>query len=56
MGGNEPDGGDVVIGNFNSFGTKDFFNKSDGQDSRLYIDDYSLTEQGAYDKLRGKCP
>lgn len=55
MGENEPDGEDIVVGNFNSYGTREFFNKSDDMNSRLYIEDFNLTKQEAYDKLSQKC-
>jgi|JI6StandDraft_1071083.scaffolds.fasta_scaffold72730_1 hypothetical protein len=55
MGGNDPDLGDKVSGNFNSFGTKDFFNQSRDRDCRLWIDDYMLSKESALEKVREQC-
>jgi hypothetical protein len=55
MGGNDPDLGDKVSGNFNSFGTKDFYNQSRDRDCRLWIDDYMLSKESALEKIREKC-
>ena len=43
MGGNDPDIGDNISGNFHSFGTKDYYNQSRSSDSRLWLDDYDLS-------------
>lgn len=55
MGGNDPDNGDKFSGNFNSFGTKDFYNISRGSNTRLWIDDYMLSKQSAIEKINEKC-
>lgn len=55
MGGNDPDLGDKVSGNFNSFGTKDFYNQSRDRDCRLWIDDYMLSKESALEKIREQC-
>ena len=55
MGGNDPDQGDRITGNFNSFGTKDFYNQSRDRDCRLWVDDYMLSKESALEKIRDKC-
>lgn len=55
MGGYDPDLGDNVSGNFNSFGTKDFYNQSRRRDCRLWIDDYSLSRDAAFEKVQSEC-
>lgn len=55
MGGNDPDIGDHVTGNFKSFGTKDFYNQSRSRDCRLWIEDYSLSKDDALEKAQSEC-
>jgi hypothetical protein len=55
MGGSDPDLGDNLSGNFNSFGTKDFYNQSRSRDCRLWIEDYSLSKDDALEKARSEC-
>ena len=54
MGGHDPDTGESLIGNFNSYGTKDFFTRGNTK-SRLYVDDYMLSKDSAVEKIRDKC-
>jgi hypothetical protein len=55
MGSNDPDLGDKITGDFNSFGTRDFYNQTRDTDSRLWIDDYMLSKEEALDKIREQC-
>ena len=55
MGGNDPEVGDRVSGDFKSFGTKDFYNQSQSSDSRLWIDDYWLSKETAMEKINDHC-
>lgn len=55
MSGNDPDLGDKVSGNFNSFGTKDFYNQSKDSDCSLWVDDYMLSKESALEKIRDQC-
>ena len=55
MGDNDPAQGDKITGNFNSFGTKNFYNQSRDRDCRLWIDDYMLSKESAMEKIRDKC-
>jgi regulator of replication initiation timing len=55
MGGNDPDLGDKIIGSFNSFGTKEFYNKTKETKCNLWVDDYMLSKDNALEKIRDKC-
>lgn len=55
MGGNDPDQGDKITGNFDSFGTKDFYNQTSDNDCRFWIDDYMLSKESALEKINDKC-
>ena len=55
MGGNDPDQGDNIGGNLNSYGTKDFYNLSRNSKTRLWIDDYMLSKDRALEKISDKC-
>lgn len=53
-GGHDPDQGDGIYGELNSYGFKDVLYDG-GQEGRLYIDDYLLGQDNAFEKLREKC-
>jgi len=55
MGGNDPEIGDRISGNFKSFGTADFYNQSLSSDMRLWIDDYWLSKETALEKINDHC-
>ena len=55
MGGNDPDEGDKFTGDFNSFGTHDFYNQTKDSESNLWIDDYMLSKEDALDKIKEEC-
>lgn len=55
MGGNDPDVGDKLAGEFNSFGTKEFHNETSDSESSLWIDDYLLSKDDALDNVREQC-
>lgn len=55
MGGNEPENGESVGGNFKSYGTKDYYNLSSNSKCRLWIDDYMLSKESALEKIADKC-
>ncbi len=55
MGGNDPDKGDKIGGNVNTFGTKEFYNISRNSKTRLWVDDYSLSKDRALEKMFDKC-
>lgn len=55
MGGNDPDAGDKITGDFNSFGTHDFYNQTKDSESNLWIDDYMLSKDEVTEKLKDEC-
>lgn len=55
MGGNDPDQGDNIGGNLNSYGTKEFYNLSRNSKTKLWIDDYMLSKDRALEKISDKC-
>lgn len=55
MGGNDPDQGDIIGGNLNSYGTKEFYNLSTNSETKLWIDDYMLSKDRALEKINDKC-
>lgn len=55
MGGNDPMKGDNIAGNFNSFGTKEFYNNSMKSKTKLWIGNYMLSKERALEKVNEKC-
>ena len=55
MSGNDPNVGDKVTGDFNSFGLRDFYNQTMDSDCSLWIDDYMLDKDDAMDNLKDNC-
>ncbi|RZK09948.1 MAG: hypothetical protein EOO46_12270 [Flavobacterium sp.] len=55
MGGNDPDLGDQISGELNSYGTKDFYNLTRESSGRIWIDDYMLSKESALSKIQDKC-
>ena len=54
MGGHDPNTGEILYGDFHSFGTKDFYN-TQNTNCRLWIDDYMLSKDNALEKINDKC-
>lgn len=55
MGGNDPDVDDIIAGDFNSYGMKDFYNLNAESGTRLWIDDYMLSKSSAMEDYFDKC-
>lgn len=55
MGGNDPEMGDKITGDFNSFGIKDFYNQSRERNCKLWIDGYLLSIDRVLEEIRDKC-
>jgi len=43
--------GDKIVGNLNSYGFKDVYNLSNGNESRVYIEDYRMDEEKAIEMI-----
>jgi hypothetical protein len=54
-GGYDPSRGDRVVGSFNTYGFKTLFFGSDMREGRVYIEDYSLSQESALEQLSEKC-
>lgn len=54
-GGNDPDKGDVVVGDLESYGIKDAFNITADSNTRMWVEEYWLSRSRAVDKFSDKC-
>ena len=54
-GGYEPSVGDTLIGDLRSYGFKDVFYPKQGQQGRVYVDDYLLSRSSVIEKYVEKC-
>ena len=50
-GGSIPSEGDKIVGNLDSYGFKDVYNISSGQEIRVYVEDYLLDEDDAIEMV-----
>lgn len=55
FGGYDPEVGDSITGEINSFGFKDVFYKDSNQSGRVWVDDYLLSKSRAMEKIQSKC-
>ncbi len=55
MGGNDPDLGDKIAGDFKSYGTKEFYNNTRKRDCKFWIEDYALSKESAMKKISEHC-
>jgi hypothetical protein len=54
-GGNDPDEGDRIVGDFESYGMKRVYNTTADAELRVYVEDYLLSEDDAIEKLYEEC-
>lgn len=54
-GGITPNKGDVLYGELHSYGFKDLYDLTMDMETRVWMDDYLLSESSIYDKLVDKC-
>jgi hypothetical protein len=54
-GGNDPDEGDMIVGNLSSYGMKDLYNTTDDAELRVWLEDYMMSEDGAIEDLYEEC-
>jgi hypothetical protein len=54
-GGNDPDEGDVLGGDFESNGMKDIQNLTRGAETRVWVEDYWLSRTSVIQKYREQC-
>ena len=54
-GGHDPDKGDILVGNFESYGFHDVIDDNVDDTIRIYTEDYLLSKSSATEKLLDKC-
>ena len=54
-GGYDPSKGEIVAGDFESFGFKDIYNLSADRETRVWVEDYWLSRSRAIEKYFDKC-
>jgi|JI6StandDraft_1071083.scaffolds.fasta_scaffold1179755_1 hypothetical protein len=54
-GGNDPDKGDLLVGNFNSYGFVDGYNLTQEKSLKVWVEDYWLSKESAIEKFKDKC-
>lgn len=54
-GGNDPDKGDTLIGNFESYGFEDIYNITADSELRVYVEDYWLSKDDVLEKYFEHC-
>src|SRR5262245_26997272 len=55
FGGTDPDLGDKVVGEFESFGMKNIYDPTSDAEGRVWVEDYGLSEDRAIEQLRRRC-
>lgn len=55
FGGHDPDKGDILIGNYESYGFHDIYDETADATLRVWTEDYSLTKEDALEKLAEQC-
>ena len=54
-GGNDPARGDELVGSFEEYGFHDIYNITAGQELRVWVEDYWLSEDSAIEEFYDKC-
>lgn len=54
-GGNDPDKGDVIVGDFESYGMKNIYNATSEAELRVWVEDFWLDKEDALEKLFDEC-
>jgi hypothetical protein len=54
-GGSDPSQGDTLVGNFGGYGMKTISNLSRNSETRVWVEDYSLSKSSAVEKYFEKC-
>ena len=53
--GNDPDKGDIIIGNFESYGFKDIYNLTADSELRVWVEDYWMSKEEALEQYFEYC-
>ncbi len=54
-GGNDPNKGDIVVGDFESYGMKDIYNSTADSELQVWVDNFWLSKDRAIEKFFDKC-
>lgn len=54
-GGQDPDKGDILVGNYESYGFHDILNETADESLNIYTEDFQLSKTSALEKLTEKC-
>jgi hypothetical protein len=54
-GGHDPDRGDVLVGQYESYGMHDIYDDTADEELTVWVEDYDLSKEDALDKLVEKC-
>lgn len=54
-GGSDPDEGDLVVGDFESYGIKDIYNATSQTTLRVWVEDYWLSRARVIEKMQRFC-
>ena len=54
-GGNDPNEGDAIVGDYESYGMKNIFNISADSETRVWVEDYGLSKDRIIEKYYEKC-
>ena len=55
FGGNDPSEGDVMVGDFETYGMKDIYNVTSDSEARAWVEDFWLSESSVTEKYREHC-
>lgn len=54
-GGNDPDVGDTIVGDFESYGIKTIYNLTRDAETRVWVEDFWLSKSSAIEKYYEQC-
>lgn len=54
-GGYDPDTGDTLVGDFESYGFKDIYDTTAGRETRVYVEDYFMSEDDVIEEYQDQC-
>lgn len=54
-GGNDPSEGDVLAGDYETYGMKAIYNISASSETKVWVEDFWLSKSSAIEKYRDKC-
>ena len=55
FGGNDPQEGSKMVGDFESYGMKTIYNASRGSEAKVWVEDYFLSKTSVIEKMREFC-